>query len=87
VVSVPGNTRFFIVLLEGSGETAAGKTVPAGGRGTTEIASDGTSRPTSQMPSAQELRELIELKAQLNRMYQELGTTQTVGPPAPPQQQ
>jgi hypothetical protein len=83
VVSVPGNTRFFIVLLEGSGETAAGKTVPTGGRGTTQVASDGT----SPLPSAQELRELIELKAQLNRMYQEVGTTQTVGPPAPPQQQ
>jgi hypothetical protein len=43
------------------------------------------------MPSAQELRELIELKAQLNRMYQEVGTAQTtmqtVGPTAPPQQQ
>jgi hypothetical protein len=87
VVSVPGNTRFFIVLLEGSGETAAGRTIPTGSRGTTDIASDGTSRLTSQMPSAQELRELIELKAQLNRMYQEVGTTQTVGPPAPPQQQ
>jgi hypothetical protein len=91
VVSVPGNTRFFIVLLEGSGEAAAGKTVPTGSRGTTQVASDGTSQLTSQMPSAQELRELIELKAQLNRMYQEVGTAQTtmqtVGPPAPPQQQ
>jgi type IV secretory pathway VirB10-like protein len=91
VVSVPGNTRFFIVLLEGSGETAAGRTVPAGSRGTTQVASDGTSRLTSQMPSAQELRELIELKAQLNRMYQDVGTAQTtmqtVGPPAPSQQQ
>ena len=83
VVSVPGNTRFFIVLLEGSGETAAGRPVPTGGRGATQVASDGT----SQLPSAQELRELVELKAQLNRMYQEVGTTQTVGPQAPPQQQ
>jgi hypothetical protein len=87
VVSVPGNTRLFIVLLEGSGETAAGRTVPTGSRGTTQVASDGT----SQLPSAQELRELIELKAQLNRMYQEVGTAQTtmqtVGPPAPSQQQ
>jgi len=87
VVSVPGNTRFFIVLLEGSGETAAGRTVPTGSRGMTQVASDGA----SQLPSAQELRELIELKAQLNRMYQEVGTAQTtmqtVGPPAPSQQQ
>jgi len=91
VVSVPGNTRFFIVLLEGSGETAAGKTVPTGSRGSTQVASDGTSQLTSQMPSAQELRELVELKAQLNRMYQEVGTAQTtmqtVSPPAPAQQQ
>lgn len=83
VVSVPGNTRFFIVLLEGSGEASPARTIPTSGRGTTQVASDGT----SPLPSAQELRELIELKAELNRMYQEVAATRTAGPTGPPQQQ
>ena len=33
----------------------------------------------SQLPSAEELRELIELKAELNRMYQEVAATRTAG--------
>ena len=83
VVSVPGNTRFFIVLLEGSGDKTPARTLPTGGRGTTQVASDGT----SPLPSAQELRELIELKTELNRMYQEVAATRTAGSTAPPQQQ
>ena len=83
VVSVPGNTRFFIVLLEGSGEKSPARTLPTGGRGTMQVASDGT----SPLPSAQELRELIELKTELNRMYQDVAATRTAGPTAPPQQQ
>ena len=31
----------------------------------------------SPLPSAQELRELIELKTELNRMYQEVAATRT----------
>ena len=83
VVSVPGNTRFFIVLLEGSGEKSSARTGSTGSRGTTQIATDGT----SPLPSAQELRELIELKTEINRMYQEVVATRTAGPAAPPQQQ
>ena len=83
VVSVPGNTRFFVVLLEGSGEKAPARTVPTGGRGATQFAADGT----SSLPSAQELRELIELKTELNRMYQDVAATRTTGPIAPPPQQ
>jgi len=83
VVSVPGNTRFFVVLLEGSGEKAPARTVPTGGRGATQFAADGT----SPLPSAQELRELIELKTELNRMYQDVAATRTTGPTAPPPQQ
>jgi hypothetical protein len=80
VVSVPGNTRFFIVLLEGSGGAASpARTVPAGGRGATQLA-DGSS-PRS---SAQELQELIDLKAEIDRMYQEAAATRK---PAPPQDQ
>ena len=83
VVSVPGNTRFFIVLLEGRGEKSPARTVPAGGRGTTQVAADGA----SPLPSAEELRELVELKTELNRMYQGASVTQTAGPTGTTQQQ
>ena len=83
VVSVLGNTRFFIVLLEGSGEQSPARTIPAGTRGTTQVAAGGT----SSLPSAQELRELIELKTELNRMYQQVAATRTSEPTGPPQQQ
>ena len=42
VVSVPGNTRFFIVLLEGSGEKSPARTAPTGARGTTQVAANGS---------------------------------------------
>jgi hypothetical protein len=81
VVSVPGNTRFFIVLLEGSGQP--GRTAPAGARGTSQIASNtGTT-----LPSAEELQQLIELKAELNRMYQQVSASRTASSTGPPEQQ
>ena len=83
VVSVPGNTRFFIVLLEGSGQTSPARTAPAGTRGTTQIAANGN----AALPSAEELQELIELKAELNRMYQQVAATRTAVATGPPQQQ
>jgi hypothetical protein len=82
VVSVPGNTRFFIVLLEGSGERSGAKRAQTG-TSNALIATNGT----SQLPSAEELRELIELKAELNRMYQDVAATRTAAATAPNNQQ
>jgi hypothetical protein len=48
VVSVPGNTRFFVVLLAGSGETSPTRTPPAGARGVAQVAANGS----TQLPSA-----------------------------------
>jgi hypothetical protein len=81
VVSVPGNTRFFIVLLEGSGQESPARTAPAGRRGTSQIATG-----NAALPSAEELQELIELKAELDRMYQQVAATRTVAPTGPPQE-
>ena len=81
VVSVPGNTRFFIVLLEGSGQPA--RTAPTGARGASQIATNAN----TALPSAEELQELIELKAELNRMYQQVAATRTASTTGPPQQQ
>jgi len=84
VVSVPGNTRFFIVLLEGSGgATSPARTVPAGGHGAAQLAAGGTPAPSS----AQELRELIDLKTEIDRMYQEAAATRTSELASPPQDQ
>jgi hypothetical protein len=82
VVSVPGNTRFFIVLLEGSGEKPPARTAPTGARDIGQFAVNGA----SPLPSAQELRELIELKTEINRMYQDVAATRTAGSTGAPQQ-
>jgi hypothetical protein len=83
VVSVPGNTTFFIVLLQGSGEQPPARTAPANNRGAAQVATDAG----SALPSAQELRELIELKSELNPMYQDVSATRPASPAGQPQQQ
>jgi hypothetical protein len=82
VVSVPGNTRFFLVLLEGSGQTSPARTTPMAARGASQI-----SAGNSALPSAEEIKELIELKSELNQMYQQVAATRTTATTGPPQQQ
>jgi hypothetical protein len=69
VVTVPGNTRFYIVLGTGSGGRDAGSrqgatSVPVGSKAATE-------------PTLEELRQLMQLRQELSAMYQ-----QTATPPA-----
>ena len=63
VVTLPGNTRFYIVLQ-------APATAP-------NRDSAPTSGPGIPTPAAAELRELIALKSELNRMYGEAAATQS----------
>jgi len=67
VVTVPGNTRFYIVLAKptggGAGAGPAGS-APAGNPSASGYA-------TAATPSVQELRELMELKRELTQMYQQ----------------
>lgn len=84
VVTVPGNTRFFIVLQQGAGrEGMKPDLLPAGSRsrGNTALASNGE-RP--ELPTAAELRELVSLKQELNRMYREVPATRTTAPAGAP---
>jgi hypothetical protein len=84
VVTVPGNTRFFIVLQQGAGgEGARPGLLPAenGSRRNMAVASNGD-RP--ELPSAAELRELVSLKQELNRMYREVAATRTTAPAGTP---
>ncbi len=80
VVTVPGNTRFFIVLQQGAGREGA--TPPrSNDRSNTAVASN-AGRP--ELPSAAELRELISLKQELNRMYREVAATRSAEPAGTP---
>ena len=60
-VTVPANTRFYVVLQKAVVEATA--LAPAG------VA--GPAAQAVQIPSVQELRELMELRREINRMYQE----------------
>jgi hypothetical protein len=82
VTTLPGNTRFYIVLQEAA--TAPNRpdlapTVAAGTR--TSLAS----ADQQGLPTAAELRELVALKNELNQMYREVAATRTSEPPAPQQ--
>ena len=78
VVTLPGNTRFYIVLQEPS-QTPRQSDPPVTGTGSrTSVASAGA----QPLPTAAELRELISLKDELNRMYREVAATRADAPPA-----
>lgn len=79
VVTVPGNTRFYIVLQSTAGQAAQPAVAPASSAPRSQLA-----QPTSgQLPSAAELRELIALKQELDRMYREAGAMRSNEPPVP----
>jgi hypothetical protein len=81
VVTLAGNTRFYIVLQEAAAARQADVTPEVGTSARTNIAgANGQSLPT-----AAELRELISLKDELNRMYREVAATRTSAPPSPQQ--
>ena len=76
-VTVPANTRFLIVLHEQGSEQLPSRVLPSG---------SGTQMPSryaaaeSALPSAAELRELIDLKRELNAMYRDVGATRSSEP-------
>jgi hypothetical protein len=76
VVTVPGNTRFYIVLETGALERGGASTQP------TTLASTGSRSAT--VPSLDELRQLLQLKQELSTMYQQAGTS-PAATPAPQQ--
>jgi hypothetical protein len=70
-VTVPANTRFYIVLQKQAVSTTAltsrPDAIPA--------------RQSVEMPTVQELRELMDLRREINRMYQESNATLPGGKP------
>jgi hypothetical protein len=82
VTTVPANTRFFIVLQDGSGDNkpAGPRTLPARMPERNQV---GGVMAGSLLPTAQELRELMELKSELNRTNGEVTATSTSMSAAP----
>jgi hypothetical protein len=81
VVTLLGNTRFYIVLQEPSSAPRS-TDIPANGTGNrTNISAAGA----QSLPTAAELRELIALKDELNRMYREVAATRAADPQVPQQ--
>jgi hypothetical protein len=75
VITVPANTRFFIVLQDGSGDSkTTPRTLPARMPERSQVARAAAGSP---LPTAQELRELMELKSELNRTNGEVTATST----------
>ena len=76
VVTVPGNTRFFLVFQQGVGRVGARPGVaPASNRLAASVRAASTER--TEFPNAAELRELLQLKRELNRIYGEAAATTT----------
>lgn len=71
VVTIPGNTRFYLVLQKGSS---------AGGAGTRAASTSTQTVTNTRIPKVEELRELMQLRRELSEMYQ------TSSPQAVPQQ-
>jgi hypothetical protein len=65
VVTVPGNTRFYVVLEKG--------TAPAGSSAAERASSVAQATTRISTPSLQELRELLELKREMSQMYEQAG--------------
>lgn len=63
VVTVPGNTRFYVVVEKGSSDQQAGKP------GVRSADANNVSLTGGKVPSLEELRELMQLKNELNQMY------------------
>jgi len=82
VVTVPGNTRFYLVLAKPTGNFAGGTPAPP-----PIPANDPRTQSFSaaSQTSPQELRELMELKRELTRMYQQPPRTSVEQTSAPQQ--
>ena len=75
VVTVPGNTRFYLVMAQDSAVPQP-QTQPTAAQTTTAAAS------TANPPSLDELRQLLQLRQEMNAMYQQTGNSQAAAQPA-----
>jgi hypothetical protein len=71
IVTIPGNTRFFIVLEKGA--------APNGTQ--TRPTTHGSEAQSSTLPTLDELRQLLQLKQELSDMVQQAGTQRAAAEP------
>lgn len=71
VVTVPGNTRFYIVVEKGSSDQQPGSP------GTRPAENPGAGFSAGKVPTLEELRELMQLRNELNQMYLQAGSQTT----------
>jgi type IV secretory pathway VirB10-like protein len=71
-VTLPANMRFYVVLRKGTVNVSP----PV-----SSVTDVPVSRPQTELPTVQEIRELMDLRREINRMYQESNG----GPGGPPQ--
>ena len=74
VVTVPGNTRFYLVMAQDSGVAQ-----PQAQATATQAAT--AAQATANPPSLDELRQLLQLRQEMNAMYQQSGNSQTAAQP------
>ena len=72
VVTVPGNTRFYIVVQKATAVHVASNSG-------TRNALSGTAGLNGGVPTLEELRQLIQLKREINELYAQ-GTSQSISP-------
>jgi hypothetical protein len=75
VVTVPGNTRFYIVVQKPTGESSGTAS------GTRSASVNSTGYGSDRVPTLEELRQLMELKREINEMYVQT-SSQTVNQPS-----
>lgn len=75
VVTVPGNTRFYLVMAQGSAVTQP-QTQPTPTQAASNV------QPAGNPPSLDELRQLLQLRQEMNAMYQQTGNSQVAPQPA-----
>jgi hypothetical protein len=77
VVTIPGNMRFYLVLQKGEADLGGAQNVHSTGIAIAEVGN-------GNVPTLEELRELVQLRRELNQMYQQ---TSIQTPAAPAAQQ
>jgi hypothetical protein len=78
VVTVPGNTRFYLVMAQDSAVVQ-----PQARPTATQTPT--VAQPTANPPSLDELRQLLQLRQEMNAMYQQTENSQAAAQPAPQQ--
>ncbi len=75
VVIVPGNTRFYVVVQKPSSNR------PAGGSGTHSASVNSASLGSDRVPTLEELRQLLQLRREINELYTQSNAQNTAQPP------